>query len=233
VKPPHIVDVHRGQRGFAADRRVPVRVSAVHEFQKGAVGDGAGHVAHLRQPVQPQLPHPREIRFTQRRSHDDVGEEIEGAAREAAEDGDARDRRVRADVGIELRAETRERFVHLDRRTPAAAFVEHVGGDRGEAVLPGRIRRGAAADQQRERHERHLRVAHGPHAEAAGQRGLLDRGKRKVARRAGNGQPLAIHGGRLARTSRHDTAAVVESGAASDSRPCGTMLSVTRRAGSR
>ena len=67
---------------------------------------------------------------------------------EAAEDGDARDRRVGSDVGVELRAEARERLVHLDRGAIAAALVEHVGGDRGQAILPGRIgtpRRGARA----------------------------------------------------------------------------------------
>ena len=111
---------------------------------------------------------------------------------EAAEDGDAGDGRVRADVGVELRAEPRERLVHLDRRTIAAAFVEHVGGDRGEAVLAGGIGRSAAADQQRERDQRHLRVVHGPDAQPVGQRRFLDRRKRERARRTRSRQLAAV-----------------------------------------
>ena len=93
-------------------------------------------------------------------------EQRERVLGEAAEDGDARDRGVRPDVGVELRAEPGERLVHLDRGAVAAALVEHVGGHRGQALLARRIGRGAAAHEQRERDQRHLRVMHGPHAQA-------------------------------------------------------------------
>ena len=81
VKRPHVVDVHRRQRRFAADRRMAVRMRAVEQLEERAVGDGAGHVAQLRQPVQPQLPHAREVVLPQRRTHDDVGEQRERALR--------------------------------------------------------------------------------------------------------------------------------------------------------
>ena len=60
-------------------------------------------------------------------------------AGEAAERGDGQQRRVGADVRIELRAEARQRLVNLDRRSVAAALVQHVDGDRREPFLPGRI----------------------------------------------------------------------------------------------
>ena len=41
--------------------------------------------------------------------------------------------RVGSDVGVELRADPSERFVERERVEVAAAFVEHVAGDRGEA----------------------------------------------------------------------------------------------------
>ena len=55
----------------------------------------------------------------------------------------AEHRRVVADVGVELRADPRQRFVHVERRPIAAALVEHVGGDRGEPwpVRPDRTTR--------------------------------------------------------------------------------------------
>ena len=200
---------------------------AVQQLQERAIGDGARHVADLREPVQPQLPDAGEIALPERRAHDDVRQQREGALGEAAEDRDAGDRRVRADVGVELRAQPRQRLVHLDRGAIAAALVEHVGGDGGQAVLAGGIGRGAAADEQRERDERHLRVVHGPDAQAVGQRRFLDGGKRERARAA----PRRLRASSPAVDGAHETTAAVEPGAASTVRPCGTMLSVTRRAG--
>ncbi len=234
MKSPRIVDVHGGERRLAADRRVAVGMRAVDQPQERAIGDGAGHVAHLRQAVQPQLPYAREIALAQRGADDHVRQDRERALGESAEDGDAGDRRVRSDVGVELRAEARQRLVHLDRRTIAAALVEHVGGDGSEPFLARRIRRGAAPDEQRERDERHTRMGHGPHAKTVGQRRLLDSWKRERPRRAGFRQtgPVDLRRPRRRRRS-HETTAGSDPGAASATRPCGTTLSVTRPAGSR
>ena len=107
-----------------------------------------------------------------------------------------RHRRIRSDVGVELRPEPRQRFVHLDGGAIAAAFVEHVGGDRGEPFLAMWIGRGAAANEERERHQRHLCVMHGPDPHAVGQRRLLDGGERERARRTQLGKLRAIDLGR-------------------------------------
>ena len=205
MKCPHIVRGQRRQRRLGADRRVPVRMRAVKQFEKRAIGDRGRHVAELGQAMQPELAHAGEVGVAQRRPGDHVGEQLQCARGEAAEHGDAGDGRVRSDVGVELRAEPRERLVHLDRRAIAAAFVEHVGGERREAFLAGRIGGGAAADEQRERDQRHLGVVHGPDAQAVGQRRLFDRRKAERARRRRRRQAAAID--RHAADRDHETTA--------------------------
>ena len=112
---------------------------AVEQPEERAIGDRAGHVAQLRQPMQPQLPDAHEVRFAQRRPRDHVGEQPRPRSAKRLSAVTLSERRVGADVGVELRAEPRERLVHLDRRAIAAAFVEHVGGERREPVLARRI----------------------------------------------------------------------------------------------
>jgi len=231
MKRAHILDVHRRQRRFAADRGMAVRMRAVEQLQERAIGDGPRHVAQLREPMQPQLTHAGEIVLADRGAHHDVRQQLECALREAAEDRDARHRRIRSDVGVELRAQPRQRFMHLDGGAIAAAFVEHVGGDGGQPFLPMGIGRGAAANEKRERHQRHLRVMDGPDPHAVGQRRLLDGGERKGAGRARLGKLRAI--GLFDAAHAHETTASSEPGAANAVRPCGTMLSVTRCEGSR
>ena len=113
----------------------------VEQPHEGAVGDGAGHVAKLGQAMEPKLTNAREIRFGQRRTSDDVGEQPEAAVGALRKRRDRDERRIRSDVGIELRADARERLVHADRRAVAAAFVQHVGGDGREPFLAVRIAR--------------------------------------------------------------------------------------------
>jgi hypothetical protein len=192
VKRADVAGGHRGQRRFGPDRRVAVRMRAVEQLQKRAVRDGARHVAQLHQAMHAQLPHAREILLAQRRTHDDVGQDAERAIGEAAEDRRAEDDRVRSDVGVEMRAEPRERLMHLDGGSIAAALVEHVGRNRGQPFARRRIRRRAASHEQHHRDERHLRVIHGPHPEAVRQRRFPDRRKRKRSRRPRLGQSRAI-----------------------------------------
>src|SRR5207237_9078988 len=96
---------------------------------------------------------------------------------------------------------------------------------RGQPLVAGRIGGRAAAHEQHERDNRHLRVPDAPDAEAVREPGLVDARKREASRSTGLGEPVPRNG--------HDTTASAEPGAASTSRPFGTMLSVTRRAGSR
>ena len=123
-------------------------------------------------------------------------------------------RRVRTDVGVELRAEARERLVHLDRRAAAAALVEHVGGHRGQPFLARRIVGRAAA------HAAASAVTTGidgwrdrPDPQAVRQRRLLDRGKRERPRRTGLRQARAVD--RACDSPAHETTAGAESGSAS------------------
>ena len=67
VKRLDILDRHRGQRLFGADRGMAVGMGAVDQVQKRTVGDGARHVAKLRQPVQTELAHTGHVGFAQGR----------------------------------------------------------------------------------------------------------------------------------------------------------------------
>ena len=231
MKRAHVVDRHRRQRRLAPDRRVAVRMVAVQQLQKGPVRDGPRHVAKLGEAMEPQLAHAIEIRFAQRRPDDDVRQQRERAIGEPAQHGRADDDRVRSDIGVELRADSRERLVDFDCRAVAAPFVEHVGRRRGETVPARRIGGRAAAHEQHQRNDRHLRMSDGPQAEAIRQRRLLDGGEWKGARRPQLRElcPVDLHSPDCA----HETTARSESGAASAVRSCGTTLNVTRRAGSR
>ena len=186
----------------------------------------------LDQPVQPQLAHPHEVGFGERRTHDDVGQQRQSAFGETVERRHPDERRVRADVDVELRADSRQLLVHLDGGQRPHAFVEHVGGQRGEAFLALRIVGGAATNDQQEPDQRNRLVANGPHAQPVGERRLDDGGKGEAGNRLEAGQPRAIDAGRGARHV-HETSTGVESGIARSIRPRGTMLIVIRRPGSR
>src|SRR5207245_1980354 len=110
---------------------------------------------------------------------------------------------------------------------PAAPFVEHVDGQRRQAVLAGRIARRSAPDQQDAADDRHRVMADGPDAEPVREDRLLDGGEDVRPAAGGSRQLRAIDldGGR-----RHDTTAVCEPATASSGRPRGTTLSVTRGA---
>ena len=148
------------------DRGVPVWIIGVDQFQKRAIADRGRRIAHLFQTVQPQLADPFEIRLSQRRPNDNVADECERPFGHPTQCGDADRGRIGANVGVELRAEPRQRLVHFNRRPRIAAFVEHVRGDRGKTVLADRVGRGAAGDQQHIGNQRNLGVLDGPHAQA-------------------------------------------------------------------
>ena len=94
-------------------------------------------------------------------------------------------------------------LVHLDGRPRARALVEHVGGDRRETFLAGRIVGRAAPDEQQEPDQRHAvgwRTVHT--RKAVRERRLVDRGKRETRDGAKRRQPRAVHDGRRRRASR-------------------------------
>ena len=111
----------------------------------------------------------------------------------------------------------------------AGPLVHHVGDERRQPLLRGRIGAGAALDQEHEGDHRHAGVLHRPNLEPVGQHVALDAGKREGRRRTERGQPRSID-----RLTRHqDTATGTEPGNASLARPRGTALSTTRRSGRR
>ena len=86
----------------------PYGCVAVQQPDERAIGDRARHVAQLRQPVQPQLPHALEVvlgRATGRAAMSASSVSAGPVKRLSAVT--RQQRRVRADVGVELRAEAR------------------------------------------------------------------------------------------------------------------------------
>src|SRR5439155_22438762 len=134
-------------------------------------------------------------------------------------------RRVRAKIRVELRAHPRERLVHFDCRSSAAPFIEHVDGQRREAIFPWRIAGRAALDQQEAGDDRQGGVADGPDVQPISQRRLFDRGKVEwlAVGRLRHARAIDLDG-----RAAHDTTACEESWTASSGRPRGTTLSVTR-----
>jgi hypothetical protein len=111
----------------------------------------------------------REVVVSQRRASHDVAEQRQRPVGEPREYGETEGHGVGADVGLELGAEAGNRLMYLDRGQRSRAFVEHVGRDRREAVQAGRIGGGARGHEQGERHDRHLPMADGPHAQTVRQ----------------------------------------------------------------
>src|SRR5262249_14755632 len=108
-----------------------------------------------------------------------------------------------------------------------ASFVEHIDGQRGEALLSGRIAGRAAAKEKNAGQNRNRVVTDGPDAEPVRQHGFFDSREREVSTARRRRQLRSIDADRL---SAHETTAGAEPPTASSGRPRGTMLSVTREA---
>jgi len=126
---------------------------------------------------------PREVGFPQRRADGDVGEQRQRGAGEPAERGHREQRRIRADVGIELRAEPGD-APRVSRSTtglplPSSSMSSVIAAS---PSLSRRIVRGASPDQQHERDDRYRGMANRPPPEAS------SAGK-KTCRSAESGMP--------------------------------------------
>ena len=113
VKPHHVVDRERGERGLGADRQVPVGVLAVEALHEHALGDGRRHVAQLRQAIEAQLADAIELACVQARAGRQIGQQIQAALGEPLQRRDAEQRGVGADLRVEAGAETAECLVEL------------------------------------------------------------------------------------------------------------------------
>ena len=200
---------------------------AVEETDERAVRHCRGHIAQLNEAVQPQLTDPREVVLGERGMHGHVRQNRKSSIQEPVEDGHRDRRGVRSQISVELRADAGKRLVHLDRRAPAAPFVEHIDRERRQTILAGRIARRTALDQENAGDERHRRVPDGPHAEPVRQHRFFDRRELKQRRAGRRRQPRAIH---FDAGDVHDTSARIDPDTASSVRPRGTTLSVTRGA---
>ena len=140
-----------------------------YERDERAIRDGARHVASCVKRCSRSCRTRASRRLSARAGHD-VAEQRQRPVGEPGEHGETEGHGVGADVGFELGAETGNRLMYLDRRQRSRAFVEHVGRDRREAVQPGRVGGGARGHEQGERHDRHLPMADGPHAQTVRQR---------------------------------------------------------------
>ncbi len=162
-------------------------------------------------------------RGSNRGPRDQIGQQRRGPARRTAPAVViAEQRRVGSDLGVEAGAEPTERLVKLQRRQRAAALVEHVAGDGGQAWQVGRIVGRTGGQQQDHVEDRARRGARrSRHAGRWRARARRISGKVKV----GSG-PRA---GELRRSTAITTPTTgTESCSARAMRPRGTTLSATR-----
>ena len=103
----------------------------IEELRVRAIGERRRQVAHLHQPVEPQLADPLEVGALQARPAQHVGQKDDRAIGEARQARERQDRRVRPDLGVEVSADAAERVVQLerrrDRRSPRRACRRHGG----------------------------------------------------------------------------------------------------------
>ena len=221
MKRTHIVNRHLPKRFFGAERHVRVRMRAIDELHEGAIGDRGRHVADLDESRQPQLPEPVEVRFRQPRPDDAVGHQGERLAAETREACHGQHGRVRRDIGIEMRTDAGKCRVDVDGRLLAAALVQHVRRNGGEALIALEIGGRSRRQHQHERQHRQATMLRGPQRKLIVQALLGNGGKSDRRTYADGGQPRAVD-------RDHDTTASVDPSSARCAFPRGTTLSATR-----
>ena len=189
VKSGDVGDRQGAQRFLGADRQVPVGVLGIEQLGEDAVGDGRRQIAELDEPAEPELAHSIEVAWIQARGPHHRGEQLQCPRGVLFERRQLEQRRVGADLGIEMRADAAERLVHRERVEIAAAFVQQIAGDGGEArLMPGILRR-ADRHQHETGDERHFVVLDGADAQAVVQRAPPHFRKVEAERRPGLRQP--------------------------------------------
>jgi hypothetical protein len=209
------------QRVRRADWQVAVRVLGVEELREHAIGNRRGEIAELDQAVETELAHALDVsRLESRRAHH-RRQQRQRPRRVRRERRDLEQGRVRADLGLEVRADPAERLVHLQRVQVPAAVVQQVAGERGESGTVRGVVRRSDRQQHEAGDEGDLVMFDRRDAQPAGQRAPAYLGKREPHRGAGHGQPRAID-------AHHDTRDGCEPSRASAVLPRGTTLSTTR-----
>ena len=194
---------------------------AVQHARKRAIGHRAGVVLQLTQPLQSQVANAIEVVVGEVGFGDHLVDERQAGVEKPIERGHPDHHRVHAHVEIELAADARHAIGDVERRLPAAAFVEEARGDRHQPDTPPRdpptIRRAPAAPPRRPApRDASPRAARGRWAASV----RTMRGKWNGRSAPGNREPAAVD-------DAHETLTSTAPGSASSRRPRGTTLSDT------
>jgi hypothetical protein len=171
------------------------------DAREGELHQLLGIVLRFEQRRQALLAQPLQLGLGKRRPRHDVGHDRQrgGQARHGHVQIDVR--RVGCGARAQVGAEEVDRVRDPEGIPRPGAFVEHVGGQAGQAEPAGRIRRDAGAQRELQVHGRHLVHAHDPHREAVRERPLLDR-RQVQRRRRTDGRRLRTVGRLLRRDER-------------------------------
>jgi hypothetical protein len=193
VKATDIIECHRLDLGGAATRRraVPMLV-AEDQPRKGERGDRGRIVSCLQKARERFFAEPFQFFRREAGTHDHVRHQGQGISELRHRRGQPHGRVVECARRAELGAEKLNRVGELERGLVARAFIEHVGRHAGDAVLPGRIRGTAGADDHVGLDERHLVLFDDPHGQPVGQRLLLDWWELERRGRAWRGRRRAV-----------------------------------------
>ena len=151
---------------FAVTERM---LRAIHHVGRDQVRHCGGVLAKLRQFGQPAGALALHVRLRKR----GIAQHIGGNCQRTGEIGLEREQRHPRALGaapnVERGAQLRQFFGYLQRRSGAGSFIEHGGGEPGQARQRGRIGAGAGAHDQFSRHQWQRWIVMMDHRHAVGQ----------------------------------------------------------------
>ena len=169
VKGPQLGGSGRLEGCLSPQAEVTVRMIAVQQAHHRALGHGRRMIAELPQALEPQFAHALDILIRQIRDHRHLGKQATAGRMNFVSVVSAKTHRIGSDIDVEVGAVARERIRHVERRAARAAFVEQIRRERGKPGSLRRIRRGAAAHQQRGADDRHVAVRNRADLESVGE----------------------------------------------------------------
>src|SRR4029453_7735114 len=135
MKRAYVIDRERAQRRVAADREMAVRMRAVNESKKRALGGRWSRILQLLQSIEPQLPDATEVLFEQAGPDGHVGQQCRAPPGKPGQRGQAEYEHIGANVDVVIGADTRERFGNRDGAHPASTLVDQVSDDTPQPPL--------------------------------------------------------------------------------------------------
>ena len=197
-----------------------VRMRAVDDARKGAIGHRAGVVLELTQPLESQVANAVEIVVGEVGGGDHLVDQRQAGVQKAIERRHADDHRVDAHIEVELAANARHPIGDVERRLPAAALVEEARGDRHQPTCIRGIHRRSTGHQQHHGGHWHRSMRHRAQLETVGQHPLGDARKAERTIGARDRETAAVD-------AAHETWTPAAAGNASSRRPRGTTLNDT------